>query len=114
MRNPSAVLHAPRVLAIEDRDIHRPVADASRVGQLVALDPGAPCRRCRECRHGRDDLCPDVVCIYPLALRLISSGAVEVGSSVTHRFGLEQPEQTQTLGRDIAGSLTAVVQLEEI
>jgi len=31
------------------------------VGQRVTLEPGVPCGRCRECRAGRYNLCPDVV-----------------------------------------------------
>ena len=31
-----------------------------RVGTLVALEPGVPCRRCEQCRAGRYNLCPDV------------------------------------------------------
>jgi L-iditol 2-dehydrogenase len=31
------------------------------VGDRVALEPGVPCGRCRECRAGRYNLCPDVV-----------------------------------------------------
>jgi L-iditol 2-dehydrogenase len=30
------------------------------VGQRVALEPGIPCGRCSECRHGRYNLCSDV------------------------------------------------------
>jgi L-iditol 2-dehydrogenase len=30
------------------------------VGQRVALEPGVPCGRCSECRHGRYNLCTDV------------------------------------------------------
>ena len=30
------------------------------VGQLVAVQPGVPCGRCRLCRAGRYNLCPDV------------------------------------------------------
>jgi L-iditol 2-dehydrogenase len=29
-------------------------------GQRVALEPGVPCGRCSECRHGRYNLCTDV------------------------------------------------------
>ena len=32
-----------------------------RVGELVALEPGVPCRNCTQCLHGRYNLCPDVV-----------------------------------------------------
>ena len=31
-----------------------------RIGQRVALEPGVPCRHCRECKAGRYNLCPDV------------------------------------------------------
>jgi L-iditol 2-dehydrogenase len=112
MRNPSAVLHAPRDLRIEDRPVPTPgprqvlvevgavgicgsdvhyyehgrigpyVVDAplvlghesagvvveaggdvdpGRVGELVALEPGVPCRQCRQCLRGRYNLCPRVV-----------------------------------------------------
>jgi L-iditol 2-dehydrogenase len=30
------------------------------VGDRVTLEPGVPCGRCRECRAGRYNLCPDV------------------------------------------------------
>lgn len=33
---------------------------ADRVGQRVAIEPGIPCRRCDQCKHGRYNLCPDV------------------------------------------------------
>jgi L-iditol 2-dehydrogenase len=35
--------------------------DPGRVGQLVALEPGVPCRHCEQCLAGRYNLCPDVV-----------------------------------------------------
>lgn len=34
--------------------------DPARVGQAVAMEPGVPCRVCRECKAGRYNLCPDV------------------------------------------------------
>ena len=34
--------------------------DPARIGQRVALEPGVPCRVCRECKAGRYNLCPDV------------------------------------------------------
>ncbi|GAA3921082.1 NAD(P)-dependent alcohol dehydrogenase [Microbacterium invictum] len=33
----------------------------TRIGQTVALEPGVPCRNCKECLAGRYNLCPDVV-----------------------------------------------------
>lgn len=34
--------------------------DAARVGQRVAIEPQMPCRRCRFCKSGRLNLCPDM------------------------------------------------------
>jgi len=35
--------------------------DRNRVGGLVALEPGVPCRTCTQCLQGRYNLCPRVV-----------------------------------------------------
>lgn len=35
--------------------------DPARVGELVALEPGVPCRHCEQCLAGRYNLCPDIV-----------------------------------------------------
>lgn len=35
--------------------------DASRVGERVAIDPSRPCGKCRLCRSGRYNLCPEMV-----------------------------------------------------
>ncbi len=32
-----------------------------RIGELVALEPGVPCRHCTQCLRGRYNLCPSVV-----------------------------------------------------
>ncbi len=37
-----------------------PGVDPGRIGQRVALEPGVPCRLCRECKAGRYNLCRDV------------------------------------------------------
>jgi L-iditol 2-dehydrogenase len=31
-----------------------------QVGQRVTMEPGVPCRRCRACRQGQYNLCPDI------------------------------------------------------
>ncbi len=112
MKNPSAVLHAPHDLRIEDRPVPTPLPtqvlvevratgicgsdvhyydhgrigdfvldtpmvighesagtivdvgadiDPGRIGEMVALEPGVPCRECEQCLAGRYNLCPDVV-----------------------------------------------------
>jgi L-iditol 2-dehydrogenase len=38
-----------------------PEVSKHAVGERVTLEPGVPCGRCRECRSGRYNLCPDVV-----------------------------------------------------
>src|SRR5215203_6438135 len=35
--------------------------DRNRVGELVALEPGVPCRSCTQCLRGRYNLCPRIV-----------------------------------------------------
>ena len=57
------VVRAPHVLGHESAG--RVVATGDRVtkhrtGDRVTLEPGLPCGRCRECRHGRYNLCRDV------------------------------------------------------
>jgi L-iditol 2-dehydrogenase len=37
-----------------------PGVDPGRIGQLVALEPGVPCRSCPQCLAGRYNLCPNV------------------------------------------------------
>jgi len=59
----SHVVQAPLVLGHEvcGRVVARgPGADRHEDGARVALEPGVPCRRCRECRAGRYNLCAEV------------------------------------------------------
>ncbi len=37
-----------------------PEVSALRAGQRVSIEPGVPCRHCRQCLAGRYNLCPDV------------------------------------------------------
>jgi L-iditol 2-dehydrogenase len=56
-------LNGPLVLGHEASGIVRalgPGAGHLAVGQRVAMEPGIPCRRCRACREGQYNLCPDV------------------------------------------------------
>lgn len=58
------VLEAPMVIGHESAGVVTAVGsavDPGRIGQVVALEPGVPCRRCGQCRAGRYNLCPDVV-----------------------------------------------------
>lgn len=37
-----------------------PKTSRHATGQRVSIEPGVPCGRCAQCRHGRYNLCPDV------------------------------------------------------
>jgi L-iditol 2-dehydrogenase len=57
------VVDGPLVLGHEAAGVVRglgPGVSRLSVGQRVALEPGVPCRRCRACRSGRYNLCPDI------------------------------------------------------
>ncbi len=59
----SFVVEAPLILGHESMGVVvelGPEARRHAPGDRVALEPGVPCGRCRECRHGRYNLCPDV------------------------------------------------------
>lgn len=57
------VLRAPMVMGHESAGEVVAVGDGvdpSRAGQLVALEPGVPCKSCVQCLAGRYNLCPDM------------------------------------------------------
>ncbi|MGO1523402.1 MAG: NAD(P)-dependent alcohol dehydrogenase [Nesterenkonia sp.] len=57
------VLKAPMIIGHESAGYVVAVGDdvaPSRVGQLVALEPGVPCKNCQQCLAGRYNLCPDM------------------------------------------------------
>lgn len=57
------VVREPMVLGHEAAGVITAVGagvDEGRIGELVALEPGIPCRHCEQCRAGRYNLCPDV------------------------------------------------------
>jgi L-iditol 2-dehydrogenase len=59
----SFVVKQPLILGHESMGVVvelGPEASRHRVGERVTLEPGVPCGRCRECRHGRYNLCPNV------------------------------------------------------
>ena len=58
------VVEAPMVIGHEAAGTVVGVGDGvdpARIGELVALEPGVPCRHCEQCLAGRYNLCPDVV-----------------------------------------------------
>lgn len=57
------VLEAPMVIGHESAGTVTAVGEGvapSRIGELVALEPGVPCKSCPQCLNGRYNLCPDV------------------------------------------------------
>src|SRR5258708_35697376 len=59
----SVVVRQPLILGHEAAGVIVEVGEGvskERTGQRVALEPGVPCRICRECRSGRYNLCRNV------------------------------------------------------
>ncbi|MHB8264030.1 MAG: NAD(P)-dependent alcohol dehydrogenase [Acidimicrobiales bacterium] len=57
------IVESPLVLGHEAAGVIMeagPGADQDRVGHRVAIEPGVPCGRCKQCRLGRYNLCPEV------------------------------------------------------
>lgn len=57
------VVRSPLVLGHESSGQIVEVGDGvspARVGERVAIEPGAPCGRCDQCRAGRYNLCPNI------------------------------------------------------
>lgn len=57
------VVNGPLVLGHEASGVVRALGAGTtrlEVGQRVTMEPGLPCRRCRACRRGQYNLCPDV------------------------------------------------------
>src|SRR5262245_65289195 len=57
------VVERPLVLGHESAGVvvaRGELAGRHATGQRVAIEPGVPCGRCVECRHGRYNLCPEV------------------------------------------------------
>jgi len=57
------IVEQPLVLGHESSGVVSAVGDNVsdiEIGTTVAMEPGVPCGRCKECRSGRYNLCPDV------------------------------------------------------
>ncbi|OXM60965.1 NAD(P)-dependent alcohol dehydrogenase [Amycolatopsis vastitatis] len=59
--------------------------DSERVGETVALEPGIPCRNCRQCLTGRYNLCPDVVFFATPPVDGATSTYVTIDACFAHR-----------------------------
>lgn len=59
----SFIVSKPLILGHESAGVIVAVGEGvsqQRIGQRVTIEPGVPCRVCRECRHGRYNLCRNV------------------------------------------------------
>lgn len=59
----SHIVRKPLILGHESAGVIVEVGEGvskERLGQRVTIEPGVPCRVCRECRNGRYNLCPNV------------------------------------------------------
>ena len=81
------VVRAPMVIGHESAGTVVEVGDGvdpGRVGQLVALEPGVPCRHCRQCLRGRYNLCPFVVFLATPPVDGSISRFVTIDSAFAH------------------------------
>ncbi|HEY0239880.1 MAG TPA: NAD(P)-dependent alcohol dehydrogenase [Friedmanniella sp.] len=81
------VVREPMVIGHESAGIVVEVGegvDRSRVGELVALEPGVPCRRCEQCLRGRYNLCPRVVFFATPPVDGSITGYVAIDAAFAH------------------------------
>ncbi|MBM6621926.1 NAD(P)-dependent alcohol dehydrogenase [Micrococcaceae bacterium RIT802] len=81
------VLEAPMVIGHESAGVITAVGadiDPDRVGQVVALEPGVPCRHCGQCLAGRYNLCPDVVFFATPPVDGSIAGLVAIDADFAH------------------------------
>ncbi|MGG5751074.1 NAD(P)-dependent alcohol dehydrogenase [Zafaria sp. Z1313] len=81
------IVDAPMVIGHESAGVVTAVGagvDPARIGQAVALEPGVPCRRCAQCRHGRYNLCPDVVFFATPPVHGSIAGFVAIDADFAH------------------------------
>lgn len=82
------VVEAPMVIGHEAAgwivDVGERV-DRSRLGELVALEPGVPCRSCPQCLAGRYNLCPLVVFFATPPVDGAISQFVVIDAAFAHR-----------------------------
>lgn len=81
------VVEAPMVIGHESAGTITAVGsgvDPGRIGDLVALEPGVPCRRCEQCLGGRYNLCPDVAFFATPPVDGSISGFVAIDAGFAH------------------------------
>lgn len=81
------VVRAPMVIGHESAGVVVEVGedvDPGRVGELVALEPGVPCRSCEQCRRGRYNLCPGVVFFATPPVDGSITGHVAIDAAFAH------------------------------
>lgn len=63
------ILEAPMIIGHESSGVVHQIGKSVKnlkVGDRVAIEPGVPCRYCDDCKHGKYNLCPDMIfCATP-------------------------------------------------
>lgn len=55
-----------RSVRAQGQKVHLVNSNLAFSGDRVAIEPGVPCRRCDYCKHGRYNLCADIIfCATP-------------------------------------------------
>ena len=82
------VLESPMVIGHEAAGVIVDVGTGvsrDRVGELVALEPGVPCRNCSACLSGHYNLCPEVIFFATPPVDGAIAEYVTLASSFAHR-----------------------------
>jgi len=131
------VVEKPMVLGHESSGIVKEVGSAVtnvKVGDRVAMEPGQPCRHCKQCKSGNYNLCPDMafaatppydgtICRYyripgdfcyklPDSMSLEEGALVEplaVGVHITKQAGIRPGQSVVVFGAGPVGLLCMAV-----
>ena len=125
------VLEKPMILGHETAGIAESNANNIRKGDIVAIEPGLPCGKCKYCKTGRYNLCPDVkffatppvngslreYIVYPEEFVYNASGLttdeaslaepMSVGIYATRKAGIGPENNVLIVGSGSVGILTA-------
>ena len=107
----SEVVTAPLVLGHECAGRIVAVGEgvcANRVGERVSLEPQKPCRHCRECKHGRYNLCPDVAFFGAPPVDGGMREFVVLGSDFAHSIGPSISDDAAALIEPFSIGLAAI------
>jgi 2-desacetyl-2-hydroxyethyl bacteriochlorophyllide A dehydrogenase len=82
--------------------------DEARVGQRVAIEPQKPCHRCRECRSGHYNLCPDMEFFATPPIDGAFTGYITIESEFAHAVPDSMSDEAAALLEPLSVAITAM------